>query len=120
MGFVSEFKEFALKGNVVDMAVGVIIGAAFGKIVNSLVQDILMPPLGMLVAGVDFKNAKYVLKEAPLPADEVAIKYGSFVNLVIEFLIVAVSLFVVIKVMNRLLAAKGSFVPAIPGFIKKP
>lgn len=121
MGFVSEFRDFALKGNVVDMAVGVIMGAAFGKIVNSMVQDIMMPPLGYMIAGVDFKNAKYVLKPADEAAKlpEVAITYGNFINLVIEFTIVAFCLFMVIKAMNRLLTAKGNLIPGIPSFGRK-
>jgi large conductance mechanosensitive channel len=108
MGFVSEFKEFAVKGNAMDMAVGIIIGAAFNKIVNSIVSDIIMPPIGMAIGGVDFKNLQIVLKEAStsaagetLPA--VAIKYGAFLNTVIEFVIVALSIFIVIKFMNRML-----------------
>jgi large conductance mechanosensitive channel len=108
MGFVSEFKEFAVKGNAMDMAVGIVIGAAFTKIVNSIVSDIIMPPVGMAIGGVDFKNLQIVLKEAStsaagetLPA--VAIKYGAFLNTVIEFVIVALSIFIVIKFMNRIL-----------------
>jgi large conductance mechanosensitive channel len=108
MGFVSEFKEFAVKGNAMDMAVGIVIGAAFTKIVNSIVSDIIMPPVGMAIGGVDFKNLQIVLKEAStsaagetLPA--VAIKYGAFLNTVIEFVIVALSIFIVIKFMNRML-----------------
>ena len=121
MGFVSEFRDFALKGNVVDMAVGVIIGAAFGKIVNSMVQDILMPPLGMAIAGVDFKSAQYLLqaKDDAKGLPEVAIRYGQFINLCLEFFIVALCLFIVIKAMNKLLASKGSLVPNIPGFGRK-
>jgi large conductance mechanosensitive channel len=108
MGFVSEFKEFAVKGNAMDMAVGIVIGVAFTKIVNSIVSDIIMPPVGMAIGGVDFKNLQIVLKEAStsaagetLPA--VAIKYGAFLNTVIEFVIVALSIFIVIKFMNRML-----------------
>lgn len=121
MGFVSEFREFALKGNVVDMAIGVIIAGAFGKIVNSMVQDILMPPLGLAIAGVDFRTAKMVLQAADesKKVEEVAIRYGQFINLCLEFVIVAFCLFIVIKAMNKVLAAKGSFVPGIPGFGKK-
>jgi large conductance mechanosensitive channel len=108
MSFVSEFKEFAVKGNAMDMAVGIIIGAAFNKIVNSIVSDIIMPPIGMVIGGVDFKNLQIVLKEASLSAageelPVVAIRYGAFLNTLIEFLIVALSVFVVIKFMNRLL-----------------
>jgi large conductance mechanosensitive channel len=108
MGFVSEFKEFAVKGNAMDMAVGIVIGAAFTKIVNSIVSDIIMPPVGMAIGGVDFKNLQIVLKEAStsaagetLPA--VAIKYGAFLNTIFEFVIVALSIFIVIKFMNRIL-----------------
>jgi large conductance mechanosensitive channel len=107
MSFVSEFKEFAAKGNAMDMAVGIIIGAAFNKIVNSIVSDIIMPPIGMAIGGVDFKNLGIVLKDAStsaagevLPA--VTIRYGAFLNTVIEFLIIALSVFIVIKFMNRL------------------
>jgi large conductance mechanosensitive channel len=108
MGFFQEFKEFAVKGNVMDMAVGIIIGAAFNKIVNSLVNDILMPPLGILIGGVDFKNLQAVIKEATVSArgaemPAVVIRYGLFINTVIEFLIVGLSVFVVVKVMNRLI-----------------
>jgi large conductance mechanosensitive channel len=108
MGFVSEFKEFAVKGNAMDMAVGIVIGVAFTKIVNSIVSDIIMPPVGMAIGGVDFKNLQIVLKEAStsaagetLPA--VAIKYGAFLNTIFEFVIVALSIFIVIKFMNRML-----------------
>ena len=108
MGFFQEFKEFAVKGNVMDMAVGIIIGAAFNKIVNSLVNDILMPPLGILIGGVDFKNLQAVIKEATVSArgaemPAVVIRYGLFINTVIEFLIVGLSVFVVVKLMNRLI-----------------
>ena len=107
MGFIQEFKEFASKGNVVDMAVGIIVGAAFNKIVNSLVTDIIMPPVGALLGGVDFKNLQAVLKPAVLDAagketaPAVAVKYGIFFNTIIEFLIVAFSVFCVVKAMNR-------------------
>jgi large conductance mechanosensitive channel len=103
MGFWQEFKEFAVKGNAMDMAVGIIIGAAFNKIVNSLVNDILMPPLGILIGGVDFKNLQIVLKGATAEMPAVVLRYGQFVNTVIEFLIIALSVFVVVKVMNRLI-----------------
>ena len=108
MGFLKEFKEFALKGNVMDMAVGVIIGGAFGKIVSSLVNDILMPPIGFLLGGADFKDLKLVLKEGvpavgDVPAvDEVALKYGAFIQSCIDFFIIALCIFVMIKLMNKL------------------
>lgn len=112
MGFVSEFRDFAMKGNVVDMAVGIILGAAFNKIVNSMVNDILMPPIGMALGKVEFKDLQLVLKEGTLdPAGamvgEVAVRYGMFINTVIEFLIVAMSVFFVVKVMNRLMRGRA-------------
>ena len=108
-----EFREFAVKGNAIDLAVGVIIGAAFGGIVNSLVKDILMPPVGLLVGGLDFSNKFLILKEAPgggvfnTPADAakagaVTWNYGNFVILIINFLIVAFCIFLVVKAMNNL------------------
>lgn len=99
---LKEFKEFAMRGNVVDMAVGIIIGGAFGKIITSFVNDIIMPPIGILVGGVDFKDLSFVLKPATETTAEVAIKYGSFVNVVIDFLIVAFAIFMVVKGMNTL------------------
>jgi len=118
MGMISEFKEFAMKGNVVDLAVGVIIGAAFGKIVSSLVDGVIMPVVGNLIGGVNFGELAYVLKDAVIGADgkeiaaAVAIKYGAFLQTVIDFLIIAFVLFVVIKVMNRLKKAEAAAPPA--------
>ncbi|MGA3065341.1 MAG: large-conductance mechanosensitive channel protein MscL [Tepidisphaeraceae bacterium] len=103
---ISEFKEFAMKGSVVDLAVGVIIGGAFGKIVSSLVTDIMMPPLGLLLGGVDFSQKMIVLKAAVLDASgkvatpATTLNYGLFINNVINFMIVAISIFAVIKLMN--------------------
>lgn len=102
MDMMGEFREFAVKGNVIDLAVGIVIGAAFGKIVNSLVNDVLMPPIGLLIGGVDFKALAIVLKQGPDPATTVAMKYGSFIQTVIEFLIVAWAIFLMVKVINRL------------------
>lgn len=102
MSIVSEFKEFAIKGNAVEMAVGIVIGAAFGKIVTSLVSDLIMPPIGLLLGGVDFKNLKLILKEATLDAPAVTLNYGMFINTVIDFVIVAFSIFMVIKGLNSL------------------
>ena len=102
MSIISEFKEFAVKGNAIDMAVGIIIGASFGKIINSLVNDVIMPPLGLLIGGVDFKNLKIILKAATADAPAVAINYGQFINTTIDFLIVAFSIFIVIKGINTL------------------
>jgi large conductance mechanosensitive channel len=103
MGFAQEFKEFAMKGNVVDLAVGVIIGGAFGKIVSAMVDKILMPFIGVLMGGVDFTNLRAVIVEASSDGKgEVAIGYGFFIQTVVDFLIVALCLFLVIKMMNRL------------------
>lgn len=102
MSFTKEFKEFAVKGNVVDMAVGIIIGAAFGKIVSSLVSDVVMPPIGVLIGGVDFSDLAIVLKEATADTAAVTIAYGTFIQTVLDFTLVALAIFVMIKVINRL------------------
>jgi len=102
MGMLSEFREFAIKGNVVDLAVGIVIGAAFGKIVNSLVNDVIMPPIGLLVNGVDFKALGIVLKQGPDEASTVVLRYGNFIQTVVEFLIIAWCIFLMVKVINRL------------------
>jgi large conductance mechanosensitive channel len=102
MKIVKEFKEFATKGNVVDMAVGIIIGAAFGKIVSSLVSDVLMPPLGILIGGVDFKDLTVTLQEAVGDKAAVTLNYGNFVQTLFDFIIVAFTIFVMIKAMNRI------------------
>lgn len=106
MGMVSEFKDFAMKGNVVDMAVGIIIGAAFGKIVASFVNDILMPPLGLAMGGVNFTDLSYVLQEAQGEVAAVAIKYGAFIQSIVDFLIVAFAIFIGIKAMNSMQKAR--------------
>ncbi len=111
MSMIQEFKAFAMRGNVVDMAVGIIIGAAFGKIVSSLVNDVLMPPIGALLGGVDFSNLAFSVKEVSASAPAVVIKYGMFINTVIDFLIVAFVIFLLIKGMNTL---KKKEVPAAP------
>lgn len=98
---LKEFKNFAIKGNVIDMAVGIIIGTAFGKIVTSLVNDIVMPPIGWLSGGVDFSELKIVLKEAVGTTPAVSINYGMFINNILDFIIIAFSIFIVIKQMNR-------------------
>ncbi len=107
MGMLQEFKTFAMRGNVVDLAVGVVIGGAFGKIVTSLVNDVIMPPIGWLIGGVDFSRLRWVLRPANLsdPAhkiSEVAIQYGAFLNTVIQFVIVAFAIFMLVSAMNRL------------------
>lgn len=105
--FIEEFKSFALKGNAVDMAVGIILGAAFNKIVNSIVNDLLMPPLGLAIGGVNFEDLRILLKPAENGMSEVAVRYGMFVNTVIEFMIISMTVFVVVKLMNRLIAKRG-------------
>jgi large conductance mechanosensitive channel len=107
MKIVKEFKMFAMKGNVVDMAVGIIIGAAFGKIVSSLVSDVIMPPLGLLIGGVDFTDLKITLKEASVDQagaaiNAVSLNYGTFLQTTFDFLIVAFAIFLMIKAMNNL------------------
>jgi large conductance mechanosensitive channel len=104
--FIEEFKSFALKGNAVDMAVGIILGAAFNKIVNSIVNDLLMPPLGLAIGGVNFEDLRVVLKPAENGLSEVAVRYGMFVNTVIEFLIISMTVFVVVKLMNKLISRR--------------
>ena len=118
MGMVSEFKEFAMRGNVVDLAVGVVIGAAFGKIVASLVNDIIMPAIGYLVGGVNFSDLAFELKPASVDAAgaEVAavlVKYGAFIQTIVDFLIIAFAIFVAVKVINSL-KRKEEAAPAAP------
>jgi large conductance mechanosensitive channel len=118
MSMMSEFKAFAMRGNVIDLAVGVVIGGAFGKIVTSLVDQIIMPPIGMLTGGIDFSDLKWVLKPADVsnPAHkipEVAIQYGAFINTMIQFIIIAFAIFMVVKVINRL-SRKQADAPAAP------
>ena len=107
MSIVKEFKEFAVKGDAIDMAIGIIIGASFGKIVTSLVNDVIMPPLGLLLGGVDFKNLKFVMKEAVGELPAVTLNYGQFINTVLDFVIVAISIFVVVKGINTLKRGKA-------------
>lgn len=104
MKILKEFKEFAMRGNVVDLAIGVVIGGAFGKIVSSLVSDIIMPPLGYIMGGVDFADKKWVLQAADIAAKkpEVALNWGLFINAIIDFVIVAFAIFMVVKAMNRM------------------
>jgi large conductance mechanosensitive channel len=101
MNLIKDFKEFAMRGNVMDMAVGVIIGAAFGKIVTSLVNDIIMPPIGLLMGSVDFSHLVITLQAEALGKAAVTIRYGMFINTVLDFIIVAFAIFMVIKQMNR-------------------
>lgn len=102
MGMVSEFKDFAMRGNVVDMAVGIVIGGAFGKIVSSFVADVLMPPIGLLMGGVDFSDLSVTLQEAAGEAAAVTLNYGSFIQTIVDFLIIAFAIFMVVKAMNSM------------------
>ena len=102
MSMMSEFKSFAMRGNVVDMAVGIVIGGAFGKIVSSFVNDVLMPPIGMMMGGVDFSELAVVLNEASGEAAAVTLNYGIFIQTVLDFLIIAFAIFMVIKAMNNM------------------
>lgn len=111
MKVVDEFKAFAMKGNVVDMAVGIIIGAAFGKIIASMVSDVIMPPLGLLIGGVNFTDLKIVMKAAVGDSPAVTLNYGNFLQVVFDFLIVAFVVFMMIKAMN---SAKKKQVEAAP------
>ena len=113
MGMMKEFKEFAMKGNVVDMAVGIIIGAAFGKIIASFVGDVLMPPIGMMLGGMDFSAMAFTLKEAVGETPAVTIGYGKFIQALVDFLIVAFAIFMAIKAMNSM-KRKEEAAPAAP------
>jgi large conductance mechanosensitive channel len=113
MSMMSEFKSFAMRGNVVDMAVGIIIGGAFGKIISSFVSDVLMPPIGMLMGGVDFGELAFTLQEAAGDAAAITINYGSFVQAVVDFMIVAFAIFMAIRAMNSM-KKKEEAAPAAP------
>jgi large conductance mechanosensitive channel len=113
MGMMKEFKEFAMRGNVVDMAVGIVIGGAFGKIVSSFVGDVIMPAVGMLTGGVDFSEKVIILKEKTADAAAVTINYGTFINTVIDFVIIAFAIFMVIKALNKM-KKKEEEKPAAP------
>lgn len=113
MKMLQEFKAFAMRGNVVDMAVGIIIGGAFGKIVSSFVSDVIMPPIGVLLGGADFSELSITLREASEGIEAVTLKYGLFINTVIDFIIIAFAIFMAIKAMNRL-KKKEEEKPAAP------
>ncbi len=120
MSFVKEFREFAMRGNVVDMAVGVIIGGAFGKIVSSLVGDVFMPVLGILTGGVDFKDLKITLAEAVGETPAVTLNYGAFIQNVFDFIIIAFAIFMMIKALNKLKKpAEEAAAPAEPSAEEK-
>jgi len=106
MSFASDFRAFIMRGNVVDLAIAVVIGAAFGRIVTSFVNDVLMPPIGTLVGGIDFSRLKWIIKNSPDPRQVVSINYGAFINTVISFLIIAFAVFIVIKLLERAMSKK--------------
>ena len=116
--FLQEFKAFAMKGNVVDMAVGVIIGGAFGKIVSSVVADVIMPPLGLLIVGLNFTDLKWVMKPAEVVDGKeiaaVTLNYGNFLQVTFDFLIIAFSIFMFIKLLTKLTEKKKEAAPAVP------
>ncbi len=119
MGMVKEFKAFVMRGNVLDMAIGIVIGAAFGKIVSSFVGDLLMPVLGLLIGGVDFSDLKIVLKEAVMQGEEVispevVFGYGNFIQVVFDFLIIAFAIFMLIRAVNKVKKKKEEAAPAAP------
>ena len=113
MGMMTEFKSFAMRGNVVDMAVGIIIGAAFGKIVSSFVKDVIMPPIGVMVGGVDFADLGWTIQAATADAAAVTMNYGAFLQTIFDFLIIAFAIFMAIKVMNSM-RKKEEEAPAEP------
>lgn len=122
MKMIQEFKEFAMRGNVMDMAVGIIIGAAFGKIISSFVSDVLMPPIGMIIGGTDFTSFKIIMKEGVIEAGKVVsapvtINYGNFIQVTIDFLIIAFAIFVMIKLMNSM---KKKEVKAVDSVVPPP
>ncbi len=114
MSVIKDFKEFAIKGNVVDLAVGVIIGAAFGKIVSSFVSDVVMPPLGLLTSGADFKDLAWVLRPAQGEVPAVVLKYGMFLQSVFDFFLVAMAIFAMVQVISRLKHADKAAEAAAP------
>ena len=113
MSMVKEFKEFIMRGNVIDLAVGIVIGAAFGKIVSSLVADIIMPPLGLLIGGVNFTDLKVVLGPPLSGGEPVTLNYGNFIQVMFDFVIVAFAIFLVVKMVNRL-KRKQAEAPDVP------
>src|SRR5262245_43930196 len=113
MSMVKEFKEFIMRGNVIDLAVGIVIGAAFGKIVSSLVADVIMPPIGLLLGGVNFTNLKVTLGEPLAGGEPVTLNYGNFFQTLVDFLIVAFAIFLVVKAVNRL-KRKQAEAPDVP------
>ncbi|HET6912418.1 MAG TPA: large-conductance mechanosensitive channel protein MscL [Rhodanobacteraceae bacterium] len=111
MSFASDFKAFIMRGNVLDLAIAVVIGGAFGKVVTSLVNDVIMPPIGLLVGGIDFSHLKWVIKNSPDPKQVVSINYGEFVNTVITFLIIALAVFIMIWLVKHVMPKKEAAPP---------
>lgn len=114
MSFAQEFKAFIMRGNVVDLAVAVVIGGAFGKVVSSLVSDIIMPPLGVITGGIDFSKMKVIIQAASGAKKEVAITYGAFVDAIIAFLIISLAIFIVIKLLQKAMPKKDAAPPPTP------
>ena len=114
MGVLAEFRDFAVRGNVVDMAVGVVIGAAFGKIVTSFTNDLLMPPIGMITGGVDFSDLSLKLQAATADAPAVAVHYGIFINTILDFLIIAFAIFIAVKAINSAKKKEAAAPPPAP------
>jgi large conductance mechanosensitive channel len=121
MSYIKEFKEFAMRGNVIDLAVGVVIGAAFGKVVGSVVNDIIMPPIGLLVGGMDFKNISVMLREAVIEPgtgkvlhEAVSLKLGNFIQTLVDFTIIAFAIFMIIKAINKLTRKQAEEAPVEP------
>jgi len=114
MSLLNEFKTFAIRGNVVDMAVGIIMGAAFGKIVSSLVNDIIMPPIGAIIGGVNFNELAFILRDATDTTTAVTVNYGQFLQTIVDFLIISAAIFVAVKVINKLQKQKREEVAAEP------
>ena len=114
MSMIGEFKDFAMRGNVVDMAVGIVIGGAFGKIVSSFVADVLMPPIGLLLGGVDFADLAVTLKEGAAGVEPVLMSYGVFIQTIVDFIIIAFAIFMVVKAMNSLKQEEEPEAPAAP------
>ena len=114
MSFAKDFKAFIMRGNVVDLAVAVVIGGAFGAVVKSLVSDIIMPPLGVITGGIDFSHMKVIIQAASGTRKEVAITYGAFINTIITFLIIGLAIFIVIKALERVMPKKTDAAPPAP------
>jgi large conductance mechanosensitive channel len=111
MSFASDFKAFIMRGNVLDLAIAVVIGGAFGKVVTSLVNDVIMPPIGLLIGGIDFSKLKWIIKNSPDPNLVVSINYGAFVNTVITFLIIALAVFLMIWLVKHVMPKKEAVPP---------